>query len=91
MKTMKTMKTNERGGMADDADNQCDKRGAGDRIVMIPAIQRYWVDGVDGWSMEQIEDGSWVRYDDHVAAMESMRLEVEKLNLAIEELKKCRS
>ena len=85
MKT-KALNRNERGGMAEGADNQCEESGAGDRIIMIPAIQRYWVAGVDGWSMEQVEDGSWVRYDDHVAAMESMLSEVEKLKLAIEEL-----
>ena len=38
------------------------------------------------WSMEQIEDGSWVRYDDHVAAIKLMQSEVEKLEEQIAEL-----
>ena len=71
--------------MAEDADNQCEESGAGDRIIMIPAIRRYEID-CWGNAIEQVEDGSWVRYDDHVAAMESMLSEVEKLKLAIEEL-----
>ena len=37
--------------------------------------------------MEQIEDGSWVRYDDHVAAVELMRSEIEKLEEQVAELK----
>jgi hypothetical protein len=59
---------------------------SGARIIMIPAIQRYWVDGVDGWSMEQAEDGSWVRYDDHVAAVKLMRSEIGRLKEQIASL-----
>ena len=46
----------------------------------IPDIQRY---SVDGWGCEidQVNDGSWVRYDDHVAAVELMRSEVQQLGI----------
>ena len=40
MKT-KILNRNEGGNMADDAGNRCDKCGAVDRSIMIPAIQRY--------------------------------------------------
>ena len=71
MKT-KTLNRNQRSDMADDADNKGDKRGAGATIVMIPATPRYWF-GRWGNAARQIEDGSWVRYDDHVALMQRMQ------------------
>ena len=86
MKT-KTLNRNERGGMAEDADKKCEESGAGGRIVMIPAIRRYWID-CWGNAIKQIEDGSWVRYDDHVAAVKVMRSEIEELEEQIAELNK---
>lgn len=74
--------------MADDADNQCEQSGAGDRIIMIPAIQRYEID-CWGNAIKQVEDGSWVRYDDHVALMQRMQLKIQKLKETITELSKC--
>ena len=61
--------------------------GAGDRIIMIPAIQRHEID-CWGNTIKQIEDGSWVRYDDHVASMGLMQSEIEKLEEQIAELNK---
>ena len=72
MKTASHGRSNKRDSMADDADNQCEQSGAGDRIIMIPAIQRYEID-CWGNAIKQVEDGSWVRYDDHVAAVKLMR------------------
>lgn len=54
----------------------------------IPTIQRYSVDGAEGWSMEQVEDGPWVRYDYHVAAVILMQSEIEELEEQIAELNK---
>jgi len=71
--------------MAESRTNNVNKTGAVDRIVMIPAIRRYEID-CWGNAIKQIEDGSWVRYDDHVTAVNVMLSEIEKLNLAIEEL-----
>ena len=73
--------------MTDDADKQCEESGAGDRIVMIPASQRYEID-CWGNAIKQVEGGEWVRYDDHVAAVKLMRSEVEKLEEQVAELKK---
>lgn len=44
----------------------------------IPAIRRY--ENVC-WqiAMQQVKDGSWVRYDDHVAAMKLVQLSMKKL------------
>ena len=53
---------------------------------MIPAIPRYWFDRW-GNAARQIEDGSWVRYDDHVALMQRMQSEIEELEEQIAELK----
>lgn len=50
-----------------------------------PEIPRYEIDCC-GNSITQVEGGPWVQYNDHVTAMESMRSEIEKLNLVIEEL-----
>ena len=83
---MKTMKTSERDGMAKDADKQCEESGAGDRIIRIPAIRRYQIDY--RWSAIKPVDGPWVRYDDHVTAMESMRSEIGRLEEQIAELNK---
>jgi hypothetical protein len=44
----------------------------------IPAIQRYEID-CGGNAIKQVEDGPWVRYDDHVASMELMQLSMKKL------------
>ena len=71
--------------MADDTGEQCDKCGVGARIVMIPAIPRYEID-CWGNAIKQVEDGSWARYDDHVASIKSIRSEVEKLEGQIAEL-----
>ena len=71
--------------MAEDTDNQCEESGAGARIVMIPAIRRYKLDCL--WNaIRQVEGGPWVRYDDHVTAMGSMRSEIEKLEEQVAEL-----
>ena len=43
--------------------------------VTIPPIRRYDLDCI--W-MHPVEDGSWVRYDDHVAAVKLMQSEIEK-------------
>ena len=60
--------------------------GAGDRIVRIPRIRRYELDCGRN-TMQQVEDGSWVRYDDHVTAVKLMRPEVEKPEEQIAEFK----
>ena len=86
MKT-KVLNRNERDGMAEDMDNQCEEDGAVDRIVRIPPIRRYELECGRN-AMQQIEDGSWVRYDDHVAAVELMQSGVEKLKEQIAELNK---
>lgn len=72
--------------MAEDADNQCEESNAGDRIVMIPAIQRY---EIDCWGnvIKQVEGGPWVQYDDHVASIKLMLSEIEKLEEQIADLK----
>ena len=61
--------------------------GAVDRIVRIPPIRRYELECGRN-AMQQVGDGSWVCYDDHVAAMESMWSENEKLKEQIAELNK---
>ena len=72
--------------MADGADKKCEESGAGAVIVRIPPIRRYELDCI--WiAMQQVEDGSWVRYDDHVAAVKLMQSEVEKLKEQVAELK----
>ena len=86
MKT-KVLNRNERDGMAEDMDNQCEEGGAVDRIVRIPPIRRYELECGRN-AMQQIEDGSWVRYDDHVASIKSMQSEVDKLEEQITELSK---
>ena len=53
--------------------------------VAIPAIRRYEID-CWGNAIQQIEDGSWVRYDDHVTAVKLMRSEVDELEEQIAEL-----
>ena len=72
--------------MAEDADKKCEEGGAVDRIVRIPPIRRYELECGRN-AMQQVEDGSWVQYDDHVAAVELMRSEVEKLEEQVAELK----
>lgn len=54
--------------------------------VTIPLIRRY---ELDCWknAMQQVEDGSWVRYDDHVAEVKLMRSEIGKLEEQVAELK----
>lgn len=63
----------------------CDKCGAGARIIRIPPIRRYELECGRN-AMQQVEGGSWVRYDDHVAAVKLMQSEVEKLEEQIAEL-----
>ena len=71
--------------MTEDTGNQCEESGAVDRIIRIPPIRRYELECGRN-AMQQVEDGSWVRYDDHVAAMKLMRSEIEKLEEQVAEL-----
>lgn len=59
--------------------------GVGDGIIRIPSIRRYEID-CWGNAIEQVEDGEWVRYDDHAAAVKLMLSEIEKLEEQVVEL-----
>ena len=59
---------------------------AGDRIVRIPPIRRYELECGRN-AMQQVEDGSWVRYDDHVAEVKLMQSEIGRLEERVAELK----
>ena len=84
MKT-KTLNRNERDGMAEDADNKCEESGAGARVARIPPIRRYELECGRN-AMQQVEDGRWVRYDNHIAEVILIMSEVEKLEEQITEL-----
>ena len=51
----------------------------------IPAIRRYEID-CWGNAIKQVEDGPWVRYEYHVAAVILMQSEIEELEEQIAEL-----
>ena len=59
--------------------------GAGDRIVRIPPIRRYELECGRN-AMQQVEGGSWVRYDDYVAVVKLMWSAIEKLEEQIASL-----